>query len=132
LNTAHQLSVGKLGVFNFPAGVYAYAGSALGPGGLAARLARHLRHPKPLHWHIDYLRAHSRPRVIWLLENEGDRECIWAEVMSQMDGASRPVPGFGSSDCRCLSHLVHFTTLADRTLFERIATDTITEILLDE
>ena len=50
------IGVGRLGHFQFPVGWYAYAGSAHGPGGLAARISRHLRVPKPLHWHVDYLR----------------------------------------------------------------------------
>ena len=36
-------------------GRYLYCGSAKGPGGLRARLARHMRHGKPIHWHIDRL-----------------------------------------------------------------------------
>src|SRR4051812_8195174 len=34
-------------------GVLLYAGSARGPGGLRARLARHQRMDKKPHWHID-------------------------------------------------------------------------------
>ena len=36
-------------------GRYLYCGSAKGPGGLKARLARHMRRGKPIHWHIDRL-----------------------------------------------------------------------------
>ncbi|MDD9906167.1 MAG: DUF123 domain-containing protein [Rhodospirillaceae bacterium] len=36
-------------------GHYLYAGSANGPGGLRARLARHLRRDKKPHWHVDRL-----------------------------------------------------------------------------
>jgi|SRR5215467_3531360 len=34
---------------------YLYCGSAKGRGGLRARLARHMRRGKPIHWHIDRL-----------------------------------------------------------------------------
>src|SRR5690606_27361384 len=41
----HQLSAGQ----------YIYAGSAHGPGGIDARLRRHFRREKTLHWHVDRL-----------------------------------------------------------------------------
>ncbi len=47
------LSVGRLGTYPLPAGMYAYCGSARGAGGLRARINRHLRLEKPIHWHID-------------------------------------------------------------------------------
>ena len=36
-------------------GIYAYAGSARGPGGIAARVGRHLSAEKTVRWHIDHL-----------------------------------------------------------------------------
>jgi len=36
-------------------GCYLYCGSAKGPGGLRARLARHMRHGKAIRWHVDNL-----------------------------------------------------------------------------
>ena len=50
-----SLTVGKLGTFSFPPGVYAYSGSA--QRHLQQRIARHRRAAKKLHWHIDYFRA---------------------------------------------------------------------------
>ena len=35
-----------------PAGRYLYCGSAKGPGGLKARLSRHMRHGKSVRWHL--------------------------------------------------------------------------------
>jgi len=58
LNEARRIRVGKLGTFDFPAGWYVYTGSAM--NGLTARIARHLRREKRLHWHIDYLLQHAR------------------------------------------------------------------------
>ncbi|HEX9029228.1 MAG TPA: DUF123 domain-containing protein, partial [Anaerolineales bacterium] len=37
-----ELGVGRLGRLSFPAGEYLYLGSAGGPGGLRARLGRHI------------------------------------------------------------------------------------------
>ena len=48
-----RLQVGRLGDIVFPEGYWLYFGSAL--NGLEARLRRHLRHDKKLHWHVDYL-----------------------------------------------------------------------------
>lgn len=52
LTTSATIRAGKLGNISFPEGYYAYVGSAL--NGLEARIARHLKEDKLLHWHIDY------------------------------------------------------------------------------
>jgi hypothetical protein len=57
LHQPRILRVGRLGEFSFAAGEYLYTGSACGPGGLRARLGRHLRGGGKPHWHIDSLRA---------------------------------------------------------------------------
>ena len=36
-----EVPIGKLGVLHMLPGIYVYVGSALGPGGLAARIERH-------------------------------------------------------------------------------------------
>jgi len=110
LQVAHpaRIQVGRLGCFDFRAGVYAYAGSAFGPGGLAARVGRHLKTEKRLRWHIDYLRGISRVSAVWYTVYPVRREHDWARILLQRRGASVPIPGFGSSDCRCKSHLVYF------------------------
>src|ERR1019366_617038 len=46
-------TIGGLGNFEFPAGLYFYTGSAL--GGIRRRVSRHLRDEKRLRWHIDFL-----------------------------------------------------------------------------
>ena len=102
------IDVGRLGEFQFPAGWYGYAGSARGPGGLAARISRHVRPSKPLHWHIDYLRYKASPIEAWYATGDQKRECAWAHTLSRLPGASIPARRFGASDCRCSSHLVHF------------------------
>jgi Uri superfamily endonuclease len=107
------IDVGRLGRFQFPAGWYVYTGSARGPGGLAARVSRHLRSSKRLHWHVDYLRAEARPDQIWYVVGTRKRECVWARRLASFPGASIPVPRFGASDCHCPSHLIHFATSLD-------------------
>lgn len=107
--------VGALGLQSFPAGTYAYVGSALGPGGLRARVKHHLRpSPKP-HWHMDYL----KPLVSWLAVEWAvsieRMECIWAQRLI-LAGGTTPVKGFGASDCQnhCAAHLIYFDSSTPR------------------
>ena len=51
------LGIPRFGAAILPPGRYAYGGSAYGPGGLRARIGRHLRRDKPLRWHVDRLTA---------------------------------------------------------------------------
>ena len=107
LEGREQITVGKLGTFAFPTGYYLYLGSALGPGGLEARLARHRRRDKKLRWHIDYLLEHAQLVEVWSAASTDKLECLWAQAARQLPDGAIPVPGFGSSDCRCPSHLIY-------------------------
>lgn len=108
LRSLIRLSVGKLGIFRFPAGWYAYTGSALGPGGLPARIRHHLGITTRPHWHMDYLRPRGSIREIWYGQGRCYDEHRWAACLQSMPRSITVVPGFGSSDCRCGTHLVHF------------------------
>ena len=89
-----------------PSGVYIYVGSAWGPGGIRARVGRHLRgSPKP-RWHIDYLRRIASPIVLWLAPDT-HLECAWAQYLLAQPDLSVIVPRFGASDCSCTTHLVY-------------------------
>jgi Uri superfamily endonuclease len=109
-----EIAVGRLGSFVFPTGWYAYPGSALGPGGLSARLARHQRQSKRMHWHIDYLLAHGTLVSIWQVEHPDRLECTWAAAIQQLGDAGVAVAGFGSSDCHCPTHLFHWPNQPSR------------------
>ncbi len=107
LNLAQPViaQVGRLGTVQLAAGWYAYVGSARGPGGLRARLRRHLRADKPLHWHIDALTAVAPVVAIWLDVSPERLECTWARRVAALPGVTVPLDGFGSSDCACEAHL---------------------------
>lgn len=92
--------MGKLGYGSFPKASYAYVGSAM--NGLRTRLARHLRVEKKLHWHIDYLLQQAEVEEIILCQGEERVECSIAQALA---GKFQSIPGFGSSDCKCPSHL---------------------------
>jgi Uri superfamily endonuclease len=107
LDQETAITVGRLGTFPFPAGCYVYVGSALGSGGLAARLDRHRRSNKKIRWHIDYVLAHARVADT-KVDTSGQRlECTWAQKLLNMPGAQVVAPRLGSSDCACPSHLIY-------------------------
>jgi Uri superfamily endonuclease len=108
LNESDRIRIGGLGEWRFAAGYYLYLGSALGPGGLAARLRRHLLPEKRPFWHIDYLRGRATVAGVWYVEKPVRYEHTWAAAAGLLPGATIPVPRFGSSDCRCPAHLVYF------------------------
>lgn len=103
-----ELVVGRLGPLIFGAGWYAYAGSALGPGGLRARLARHARREKRIHWHIDYLLECAQLVQSWQIACPARLECEWAAALVRLTQAQITVHRFGASDCRCPGHLVYW------------------------
>ena len=119
-------AVGRMGCFHFPAGDYIYLGSAQGPGGLRARLGRHLLGSGKHHWHIDHLRAATQVRgfgyQIRLVESgvapHLPLECVWSQKLAALSGVNLPVPDFGASDCRsgCRAHLVHIPAGGQQTL----------------
>ena len=123
LERSAETVIGRLGRFRFPAGFYLYVGSALGPGGLAGRLARHLRADKRLHWHVDYV-LHARSALVlevWTKNDAVRRECDWARAAMRLAGASVVVPRFGASDCRCAAHLYGFAAMPDLIAFASLA-----------
>jgi sugar fermentation stimulation protein A len=103
---ARRLACGGLGRLSLPPGYYVYVGSAM--GGLSARLARHQRQRKRLHWHIDYLLRDPAARLLESLPIRSSvrLECPLARALAEL--AEQAVPRFGSSDCRCPSHLYRF------------------------
>lgn len=89
----------------FAAGWYAYVGSAM--GGLAARVARHLRTSQVRHWHIDALLAAGTVADVQLLfTTDPAAECRTAAAVRAWPGAVA-IPRFGCSDCDCPTHLVY-------------------------
>ena len=86
-------------------GQYLYCGSARGPGGIRARVGRHLRKSKAQRWHVDRLTGIGR--VSGVVVAPDGSECALFARFSALKGAEVPAPGFGSSDCsRCAAHLL--------------------------
>ncbi|MDD1677010.1 MAG: GIY-YIG nuclease family protein [Methanomicrobiales archaeon] len=105
-NRACRIAIGALGEREFEPGWHCYTGSARGPGGLL-RVARHTGLKKrggPRHWHVDHLLlnpAFTLVRTVCAVTGE-DQECTLAGMLP-----GTRVPGVGSSDCHCGSHLIH-------------------------
>lgn len=105
LPEARRIEVGALGQIGFAPGWYVYAGSA--QRGLASRLARHQRKlRKGRHWHLDYLTPYAGRIEGYPIASRDNLECKLAEALGKIGG--RAIPGFGSSDCGCGSHLYWF------------------------
>lgn len=114
-----SIRVGRLGTHFFQPGIYAYVGSAFGPGGLRARMGRHLRSGPVRRWHIDHLRSCSKVAEVWWSRTPENLEHVWAAALLDLRGAAVPVKGFGSSDCHCPTHLVQLFALPTRAGFRR-------------
>lgn len=100
LTEEKEIAVGGWQSIPFRDGYYAYVGSAM--GGLQARIKRHLKRDKKLHWHIDYLLQKANVTGVILCETWDRVECTIARGLKpQLDSIS----GFGCSDCQCSSHL---------------------------
>ena len=123
LPETRAICVGSLGEYSYGKGMYAYIGS--GARLLADRLRRHWAGGRSLRWHVDWLRAVARPVGIDIvpsspldpagcgLPTPQDAEhfqpilseCELADSLSKVPGATRFIPRFGASDCRCAGHL---------------------------
>lgn len=106
LPEAATITFGAAGKRELSAGVYAYTGSAFGPGGFS-RIDRHRRvasgENDARHWHVDYLLGHPETRILEVVRSaDADIECAVSQRL-----AAEPVEGIGASDCDCNSHLVY-------------------------
>jgi len=101
IDSPRRIAVGALGEFEVEAGHYLYVGSAMGT--MRSRTSRHERKRKRMRWHIDYLRAAADWAGVYRIYSDVRLECHVAEALGAIYAV--PIPGFGSSDCRCESHL---------------------------
>jgi Uri superfamily endonuclease len=109
LPRARRVVVGKLGTIAFERGFYAYVGSAMGPAGFK-RVARHLDvsegRLKTKRWHVDHLLAVAKVLATVEITTQQIIECKVAREL--LENASLAcTENFGSSDCKCRSHLFY-------------------------
>lgn len=96
-----RIRIGGLGQVTFGKGYYLYAGSAA--KNLANRLRRHRKTGKNTFWHIDYLRENAEFHGAFPIRSQDRLECRIAAALEKVTDWG--VPGFGSSDCPCGTHL---------------------------
>lgn len=99
------IKIGNLGLTRFPAGLYIYTGSA--KNSLRQRLSRHFSGDRTKFWHIDYLLQFGELAAYHIEPFRPGLECRLNKLTKEMHPASEYVPGFGSSDCKCFSHLIY-------------------------
>jgi len=111
-----SICAGHLGVLQLGPGRLRYYGSARGPGGLKARIRRHLhvegRRP---HWHIDALSAAVPVARVMITSTGTECDLVQRELKTGLWVVA--APGFGSSDCRrCPAHLLADATRAAKSV----------------
>lgn len=106
------VQIGRLAQLVVRRGYYVYVGSALGPGGVNARLRHHYKVSEKPHWHLDYLRAETEFYAAYAGFSPERKECEWAAMLALGEGVTEPMDGFGASDCSCRTHLFFFSSEA--------------------
>jgi len=108
-----NISIGSLGIITFKKGNYYYVGSAMGNSGSATLINRVKRHAslpeeKALRWHIDYLLENENSFLtkIYMVPSSHKLECQLAQELLNI--SDDYIKNFGSSDCKCVSHLLFF------------------------
>lgn len=98
------IECGSLGRLEFKKGFYVYSGS--GKNNLFKRIEHHRKKKKKQHWHMDYITAEMKITAdIPIITNEYT-ECYLAKILHENSG--NPLENFGSTDCKCFSHLHYF------------------------
>ena len=105
LSNSQKIIISKRICF-FPKGYYCYVGSAL--NNLDKRIARHKSKNKKMHWHIDYFLEHGKIIGVDRLETKKKLECELSKRLNSLTDCNVVMKGFGSSDCKCQTHLYHF------------------------
>lgn len=109
-----EIKIGKIGVRLFPRGYYLYIGS--GMGNLLKRVFRHIRTRKKKKWHIDYITDKFKLKKALIFPSKRRRECEISQILAKNFSI---IKNFGSSDCRCRSHLF-FALKRPKTLIRKI------------
>jgi endonuclease-3 len=102
------IRTGSLGKMHYSKGYYVYTGSARGKSGFS-RIQRHINVAKGInktrHWHIDYLLPNTTLKAVITLNTAENLEC---RISNQIK-TTTSIKNFGSTDCKCTSHLQYHT-----------------------
>ena len=96
-----KVNIGKFGDLVIRKGLYVYVGSAMGSGGLRARIGRHLKTNKKLKWHIDYILSDKNSRIVGIIFSRTSKkmESDMAECLIK-HGFKSIAPYLGATDYR--------------------------------
>lgn len=96
-----KIHIGRLGILDFTRGFYVYFGSA--KKNIIPRIKRHLLNNKKKFWHIDYFLSSKGVQIREIWTSPKEQECQMAQRF--LERGYPYIEKFGSSDCRCWSHL---------------------------
>lgn len=105
-NTRLTLDSGE--TYDFPAGYYAYVGSASASEGLAERIKYHLSPVESPDSALDYLQQVTHVEEIWLSSSPVSRKHAWADLLIGIPGSLTIIEDFETEDCDCDTHLFYF------------------------
>lgn len=117
------IDIGKLGSTTFHQGMYVYIGQGSGKSSsIQNRVKRHSSISKKKFWHIDYLTADPEVKVKAAIAavTEEITECHLTQTLLEDLKAEQTVRGFGSSDCRCIGHLLYLPLHKKQVDFKKI------------
>ena len=106
LDRDEDICIGARPAIRFPRGFYCYVGSAM--NNLEKRIERHLSPAKKFHWHIDFFLTRASVVNVLSVRSLERLECAVSRELADSAGPA-VMPGFGSSDCSCRTHLHFFT-----------------------
>ncbi len=102
LDKNKNINIGKKENILFPKGWYLYVGS--GKNCLKERIKRHFSQKKKNFWHMDFLSKHLKNLKSFPIYSSRNFECKLAFEFYKI---FKIINGFGSSDCKCKSHLFY-------------------------
>ena len=102
-----EIPVGRLGTLADAAGLLRVRRQCVRAGRIGGTLGGMPKAKRQLRWHIDYLAAVDRSNEVWYTADKTTGNAGGPRFSKQLPGATVPLAGFGSSDCRCRSHLCY-------------------------
>ncbi len=113
-----RIETGSLGEVFYEAGEYCYVGSAM--NGLRHRILRHMSSEKNIRWHIDRITVNAVNMSAYVSEGTNCvPECFMADI-AMKKGLNPYIKGFGSSDCKCHTHLFKVTPVGRKEMISEL------------
>ncbi len=119
----HTVKVGALGNVKLEKGTIAYVGSAWGPGGLGARICRHLSKEKKLKWHIDYILSSDKVEITHVIYLPNAPKHLEEKLATELAKKGNiPAKKLGATDTKAPTHLIHLQQPPEQALHKILET----------